>query len=113
LKNILFLSLFFCAQSQAQSLTYEIEVIKEDSVYLVSREVSSVTPEQPRAQVTTGYTLFKSENDISIFVEKVKKKAKEDEDAAQKQYDTAQQMKAIAAKIEAAIIAKVAAVPKQ
>ena len=83
----------------AQSVSYEIEFIKADSFYLVERVLSAATPEQPRPKEQVGYTLFRSVENLSLFVENISKAAQKDEDEAKAQYSKAQDLKAIATKI--------------
>lgn len=96
---LLFLFVLLSVGIHAQSVTYEIQTIRPDSFYLVERILSSVTPEQPRPKEQVGYTLFRSVENLSLFVENIRKAAQKDEDEAKSQYSKAQELKAIATKI--------------
>lgn len=93
---------------KAQTATYEIDPIKQDSFFLVETITGQVTEEFPRPQTTVTNVLYRSPNALLDLVEAMKKQATDDEAQAEKLIAGVKAKREMAGKIEAAIKAHLA-----
>lgn len=105
-KLIIILAIIAPLFAFAQTSTFSIEVIKPDSMFIVERTTSAVTPEYPRPQVVVNYHMVRSNADIYGRVEAVRKAAREEQAKAMKILESVRIMNEAADKIEAALKSK-------
>lgn len=111
MKYSLIILTFLCSLSaQAQTVSYSIDTISQDSFFLIETAKSAVSPESPRPSISQTSQLFRSYTDAIGFIDYLRKqaqdadtKAKEAEKTASEQRALQQRIEQSATKIEAAI----------
>lgn len=99
--TILIALIALCASLQAQSFTYRIDTIRTDSFYLVER-ATTVTENSPRPSTAESYQLFRSKEQVTNFVDYLRKQALESEKQAAEAEKKVQELKAAQKRLEAA-----------
>ena len=99
--TILIALIALCASLQAQSFTYRIDTIRTDSFYLVER-ATTVTENSPRPSTAESYQLFRSKEQVTNFVDYLRKQALESEKQAADAEKKVQELKAAQKRLEAA-----------
>lgn len=89
---------------RAQRITYTLDTLKRDSVYLVERIEGAVTPENPRPQVLTTQRLFRSWDELDAFRKSLLDAEKQAREEAQKKAQTAAELRDRAYAIEGLLI---------
>ena len=113
MKKFLFAAILFIAANtiQAQTIDFAIDAVKPDSIYLIQKRTDQATAENPRPGTATTYTLFRSYEQISMFIENVRKQARVESDKAKEALDQAKKLEDAAEKISKAAFGEV--VPHQ
>jgi hypothetical protein len=99
-KTIIFLLLSAPLFAGAQSITYGIEEIKQDSFYLVETITAQETPQSPRPSTQTNYILFRSAKELDKFVEGLNDAADKQDAEAEKIARSALQLRSRSQVIE-------------
>lgn len=74
----------FAVNVKAQTITYQIDQVSTDSIYLVETIEAAVTPEAPRPNKQVFNMLFKSRSEIEKLVKDMEEKAIKQQDEAEK-----------------------------
>lgn len=103
MKKILFAALLVWANTMAaQTADFSIDVAGTDSMFLVQKRIELATPQNPRPALTVTHSFFRSFEDLSVFVEKIRKEARAESDKAAETLKNAKKLEEAADKIEAA-----------
>jgi len=93
--------LAFCFSGlNAQTVSYTIDTISQDSFFLIETAKSAVSPESPRPSISQTSQLFRSYTDVIGFIDYLRKQAQDADTKAKEAEKTALEQRALQQRIE-------------
>lgn len=101
-QTLIFIFLLCSLSAFAQTVSYSIDTVRRDSFFLVETVKADPTADAPRPAITQNAQLFRSYEQVSGFVDYLRKQAVEAETKAREAEKTAQEQRAAQKRIEQA-----------